>query len=70
MWKGLGRGRSCSLGEKQETEGGKWQGVGNPLIRKLCSIICNVRIAKMVMVGLETEGAEFQTFQRKNLMDL
>lgn len=59
-----------SQGKAGETEGGKWQGVGNPLIRKLCSIICNVQIAKMVIVGLEMKGAEWQTFQRKNVMDL
>lgn len=41
-----------------------------PSSRKLCSIICNVQIAKMVMVGLEMKGAEWQTFQRKNVMDL
>lgn len=43
---------------------------GPPYQEAMQCLIYNVRIAKVVMVGLERKGAEWKTFQRKNMMDL
>lgn len=46
-------------------------GGGRPLYQEaMQSLICNVQIAKVVMVGVERKEAEWKTFQRKYMMDL
>lgn len=46
-------------------------GGGRPLFQEAMQcLVCNVRIAKVVMVGMERKEAERNTFQRKYMMDL
>lgn len=46
-------------------------GGGGPLYQEAMQcLICSVRIAKVVLVGMERKEAEWNTFQRKYMMDL